>query len=73
MPVLTVPLSGKQEEFIKELVRSGRAANKAHAMRMAIDHFAKEEALHRILRAQTDVRAGRVFFGDIDELAEQID
>lgn len=73
MAVITVPVSGKQEAFIKDLVKSGRAANKAHALRMAIDQFAKEEALMRVLRAEADVRAGRVLFGDLDELAVSID
>lgn len=73
MGVITVPVSGKQEAFIKDLVKSGRAANKAHALRMAIDQLAKEEALMRVLRAEADVRAGRVLFGDLDELAAQID
>ena len=72
MSVITVPVSGKQESFIKEMVKSGRAANKAHAVRMAIDQFEREEALQRILRAQADVRAGRVLFGDLNELAKRI-
>lgn len=72
MAVITVPVSGKQEAFIKDLVKSGRAANKAHALRMAIDQLAKEEALMRVLRAEADVRAGRVLFGDLDELADTI-
>jgi hypothetical protein len=43
------------------------------ALRMVIDQLTKEEALMRVLRAEADVRADRVLFGDLDELASQID
>ncbi len=71
MGVITVPVSDKQEAFISSLVKSGRAANKAHAMRMAIGLLAEEEAIQSIMRAEADVRAGHVFKGDLDELAKK--
>ncbi len=72
MGVITVPVSGFQEDFIKGLVKSGRAANKAHAVRMAIELLAQEDALERVLRAEEDVRQGRIFRGNLDELAEKV-
>jgi Arc/MetJ-type ribon-helix-helix transcriptional regulator len=71
MGVITVPVTGAQEAFITGLVKSGRAANKAHAMRMAIQFLAEEEAVQSIVRAEADVRAGRVFKGDLDKLAKK--
>ncbi len=72
MGVITVPVSKHQDKFIKRLVQSGKAANKAHALRMAIDLLEQEEALQSVLRAEADVRAGRVFTGNLDELAKKI-
>lgn len=37
MGTISVPLHPRQELFIASLVKSGRAANKAHAVRYAID------------------------------------
>jgi hypothetical protein len=33
----------------------------------------ENDRLLEVMRASEDVRAGRVFFGDLDELADQID
>ncbi len=72
MTTISVPITVKQEKFIKELVKSGRAANKAHAMRMGIDALADEELTASLLRSQQDVREGKVFYGDLDEIVKKI-
>mgnify|MGYP001597619896 FL=1 len=54
MPTISVPINAKQEEFINDLVKSGIVANKAHAVRRAIDLFAEEEAVRAVLRAQKE-------------------
>ena len=73
MAIVTAPLSDKQEAFIEDMVESGRAANKAHAVRMAIDALARQEALERIRRGQEEARAGTLLTGDLDKLARSID
>ncbi len=73
MSVITVPVSDIQQAIIKEMVSSGRAATKAHAVRIAIDLLAREEALERIRRGQAEIRAGKGLIGDLRELAKQID
>lgn len=73
MSVITIPVTSQQEMFIKDMVKSGRAANKAHAVRMGIDLLAREEALERIRRGQAEIRAGKGLKGDLDALAKQID
>ena len=72
MTTISVPITPKQERFIKELVKSGRAANKAHAVRLGIDALADEELRASLLRSQHDVREGRVLYGDLDELSKKI-
>ena len=73
MSVITVPVSDVQLGIINDMVKSGRAATKAHAMRMAIDLLAREEALERIRRGRKEIREGKGLVGDLDELAKLID
>lgn len=72
MSVITVPVTDVQQSIIKEMVSSGRAATKAHAVRMAIDLLAREEALERIRRGRAEIKAGKVLKGNLEELAKQI-
>ncbi len=73
MSVITVPVSDAQLGIINDIVKSGRAASKAHAMRMAIDLLAREEALERIRRGRRDIKQGKTLKGDLDELSKLID
>ena len=72
MTTISVPITGEQEKFINDLVKSGKAANKAHAVRRAIDLFAEEEAIASVLRAEQDLKEGKVFYGDLDKLAKKM-
>lgn len=71
MTTISVPITGEQEKFINDLVKSGKAANKAHAVRQAIDLFAEEEAIASVRRGLEDVRAGRVYYGNLRTLAKK--
>lgn len=73
MGVITVPVTDAQQDTIESMVKTGRAANKAHAVRMAIDLLAREEALARIRRGQQEAKEGKLLRGDLDTLAKQID
>ncbi len=68
-----MPVSDVQLGIINDIVKSGRAASKAHAMRMAIDLLAREEAIASIRRSQQEIREGKILKGDLDELAKLID
>ena len=72
MVTISVPITPKQEKFIKELVKSGRAANKAHAVRLGIDALAKDATFASLQRSLQDAKEGKVFYGDLDELAEKL-
>ena len=73
MTVITVPVSSEQELFIKNLVKSGRAANKAHAVRMGITLLAQEDAMLRSAKAEREIVEGQVLKGDLRTLAKLID
>jgi Arc/MetJ-type ribon-helix-helix transcriptional regulator len=71
MTTLSVPITSTQEKFIKELVKSGKAANKAHAVRLSIDALAEDEAFLSLQRSLQDARDGRVLYGDPRELIKK--
>ncbi|MEK7601057.1 MAG: hypothetical protein AAB480_00805 [Patescibacteria group bacterium] len=71
MVTISVPITPKQEKFIKELVKSGRAANKAHAVRLGIDALAEDEVYLSLRRSLQDAKEGRVFYGDPRELIKK--
>lgn len=71
MTTISVPITSEQEEFIARYVKSGKAANKAHAVRYAIQRLSEEEALASVREGQRDIREGRVYKGDLDTLAKK--
>lgn len=73
MSTLSVPINEEQEKFIESLVKSGKAANKAHAVRQALKWYAEEEAVKAVLDAQHDIRGGRVLHGDLKEILKKFD
>lgn len=73
MPVITIPVSDKQKTMIDNMVKSGRAATKVHAVRMAIDLLVREDALAAIRRGQQEIKEGKTLKGDLDSLAKLID
>lgn len=72
MTTISVPITPRQERFIKELVKSGRAANKAHAVRLGIDALAEDEVFSSLQRSLRDAKEGKVFYGDLDMLAKKL-
>ena len=64
---ISVPITREQERFIKERVRSGVSANKAHAIRQALDKLSEEEAISAVLEAarESTVR------GDLRQLLKE--
>lgn len=72
MTTISVPITGEQEKFIDDMVKSGKYANKAHAVRYAIQRLAEEEAIESVLRAEQDIKEGRVFYGDLDKIVKKI-
>ncbi len=72
MTTLSVPVSGAQLEFVKSYVKKGQAENIAQVVRKGLDALAREEAIQSVLRSEQDIREGKVFSGDIDELVKKL-
>lgn len=71
MTTLSVPITSELENFINEMVSSGKAANKAAVVRTALTKMAEDEAVAEVMEAMKDVEEGRYFEGDIKELAKK--
>ena len=72
MTTISVPITAEQEKFINDLVKSGKAANKAHAVRYAIQQYAEAEAIAAVFEGEKAVREGRVYYGDLAKLAKKL-
>lgn len=64
---ISVPISKEEESFIKERVKSGVSANKAHAIRQAIRALKEEQLLADILKAESEP----TLRGDLRELLKK--
>jgi len=71
MTTLSVPISPGQAEFINSLVKNKRASNKADAVRKAIDLLAEEEAFASIMRAEQELKEGKILYGDPRKLLKR--
>ncbi len=72
MSLLTVPLTTTLSQKIEELVRQGRAANKADLARRALEYYIEEQAICDVLSAEREISEGKILAGDIDSLAKKL-
>lgn len=72
MTTLSIPVSESMEQFIKAQVKHGFASNKADVVRRAILRMQEEEAIASVLRAQEEVKSGKILKGDLRELMKKI-
>ncbi|MCX6703148.1 MAG: hypothetical protein NTV02_00450 [Candidatus Zambryskibacteria bacterium] len=72
MTTISVPLTPDLEKFIKNMVKNGRANNKADAVRKALLQLAENEAVDAVLRAERELAQGLGMRGDLRELAKKI-
>ncbi len=71
MVTISVPITSKQERFLKGLVKSGRAANKAHAVRLSIDALEEDSTFASLQRSLQEAKEGKVLYGDPRELIKR--
>lgn len=69
---ISVPITKEQEHFLKERVKSGVSANKAHAVCQALDRLSEDDVFASLARADADVKAGRIYHGDLDMLVKKL-
>ena len=71
MTTISVPITPIQERFITQLVKSGRAANKAHAVRLSIDAFAQDPIYLSLQRSIHESRTGKLLRGNPQEIIKR--
>lgn len=71
MTTISVPINKEQQLFIERLIKSGKAANKAHAVRLAIDALSENELEDSFACALLESRQGKVLYGDPRKLIKQ--
>ena len=72
MSTLSVPLTPRLEEDIKNLVKKGFAPTKAEVVRRAITRLSEEEAVQDVLLARKEIRDGKWLRGDLRKLMNRI-
>ncbi len=70
MTTISVPITNELNEFIEEQVELGKVSSKAELIRRAIINYKEEEFIKSIMQAKQEVKEGKVFTGDLDELAK---
>jgi len=72
MSTITTPIAKDLEDFIAAEIREGKAESKAHVVRSALRLLQEERAFEQIREAEEDIRAGRVYKGDLRTLASKL-
>lgn len=72
MTTITVPITKELESFISEELKAGTSESKAHLVRFALGRLQEERALSRLHEAETDIKAGRVYKGDLKKLLKRV-
>ncbi len=71
MTTISVPITPEQRSFIKERVKSGKAANTAHAVRQALTLLAEDEAFSSLQCSLQEASEGKVLYGNPRELIKK--
>ena len=71
MSTLSVPLPPNLEEFVKNQVKQGHAANKADVVRKALKLLCEEEAIRVVLESEREISEGKILRGDLRKLLKK--
>jgi Arc/MetJ-type ribon-helix-helix transcriptional regulator len=71
MSILTLSIDADLEKFIDSQVQSKKTGNKSAFVRDALHFFREELEVREILQASQDVTDGKIFKGDLRELAKK--
>ncbi len=72
MSTLSVPLTRELEYEVEHLVRRGVGASKAEVVRRAIKQLAEDEAVATVMRAEQEVREGKILRGNLKNLLKKL-
>ena len=72
MTTLSIPISPRLEDFVDSLIAKGYAPNKAEVVRKALRLLAEEEAVAAVLKAEQEVKEGKILKGDLKKLMKKM-
>lgn len=68
MSTISVPLTPHLEKFLESYIKSGNASNKAEVLRRALIKFEEDEAVMKVLRAEQEVKEGKIIRGKLSDI-----
>ncbi len=71
MSTITIPITKELEAFIKSELADGTSESKAHLVRYALGRLREERALARLQEAQSDIKTGRVYQGNLKRILKR--
>jgi Arc/MetJ-type ribon-helix-helix transcriptional regulator len=71
MSTITIPITKDLENFINEEIKAGTSESKAHLVRYALGRLMEERSLARIQEAESDIKVGRIYKGDLKKLLKK--
>ena len=71
MSTISIPLTSRLEDLLENMLRDGVAENKASLVRNAIEKYAEDKVVERILLSEQEIKEGKALRGDLDTLAKQ--
>jgi hypothetical protein len=72
MTVITTPIDDTIQKMMNSLLE-WEYTNKADIVRNAIRNYYEEKLLERIKLAEKDIKEGRIYEGDLDDLVKLVD
>ena len=72
MSTISVPLTPELEQELDRLVEEEVGSSRADVMRKGLKRLLREEALKGIREAEEDIKAGRLYTGNIDEIIKHL-
>ncbi|MBI4067789.1 hypothetical protein HY413_00035 [Candidatus Kaiserbacteria bacterium] len=72
MSNVSVPLTPELERELDRLVEEEVGSSRADVMRKGLKRLLRDEGFRRIREAEEDIRAGRLYTGDIDEIIKHL-
>jgi len=67
MTTISVPLNPKSEQELNELVEI-TGANRVAVIRKAIELYREDEAVNAVLKAEQEVKEGKILSGDLKSI-----
>lgn len=73
MTTLSIPVDDTLMQFVNSMITSRKAESKTQVVRRALYNMREEEALKDITEARADIAQGKVYKGNLRELASVIE